>query len=95
MSKINKMVKDNIIRLNQFVPVVRRVHGPEHPEFHDVAKIYNEIESKISDNEDDLSKEFKSLREITSNYQIPDGVCESYEAVYEMLAELDKHFNKA
>ena len=36
-----------------------------------------------------LDEEFKSLREVTNNYAIPSDVCESYEAVYNMLEEVD------
>ena len=34
-----------------------------------------------------LNAEFAQLREITKNYLVPDDVCESYEAVYRMLAD--------
>ncbi|NLX86618.1 MAG: iron-sulfur cluster repair di-iron protein, ric, partial [Clostridiales bacterium] len=40
----------------------------------------------------DLDSELKQLREITNNYTVPDGVCESCEAVYNMLAEIDKAY---
>jgi iron-sulfur cluster repair protein YtfE (RIC family) len=40
----------------------------------------------------ELNEEFAKLREITNNYTVPDDVCESYEAVYNMLAELDKAY---
>ncbi|HFI0330555.1 TPA: hypothetical protein ACGOU0_000971 [Streptococcus suis] len=40
----------------------------------------------------DLKEEFVKLREITDNYTVPGDVCESYEAVYNMLAELDKAY---
>ena len=36
-----------------------------------------------------LEREFTSLRDITDNYTVPADVCETYEAVYNMLAELD------
>jgi iron-sulfur cluster repair protein YtfE (RIC family) len=39
-----------------------------------------------------LDSELKQLREITDNYTVPDGVCESYEAVYNMLAEIDEAY---
>ena len=39
-----------------------------------------------------LKEEFVKLREITDNYTVPGDVCESYEAVYNMLAELDKAY---
>ena len=40
----------------------------------------------------DLNEEFAQLREITNNYTVPEDVCESYEAVYKMLAELDQAY---
>lgn len=40
----------------------------------------------------DLSEEFAKLREITANYTVPGDVCESYEAVYNMLAEVDEAY---
>jgi regulator of cell morphogenesis and NO signaling len=41
----------------------------------------------------ELSEEFSRLREITDNYKVPGDVCESYEAVYNMLAELDNAYH--
>ncbi|MGI6499248.1 MAG: hypothetical protein ACOX0U_10745 [Oscillospiraceae bacterium] len=40
----------------------------------------------------ELNEEFARLREVTNDYTVPDDVCESYEAVYNMLAELDKAY---
>ncbi len=40
-----------------------------------------------------MSEEFSRLREITGNYTVPGDVCESYEAVYKMLAEIDAAYN--
>ena len=80
-------------RLEQYVPVVDRVHGEHHPEFHDVRAIFDEIivKVKIAGAETpDLSSEFAKLRDITNNYEVPGDVCESYEAVYTMLATLDQ-----
>lgn len=37
----------------------------------------------------DLKDKFARLRDITGNYSVPEDVCESYEAVYKMLEELD------
>ena len=81
--------------LKQYVPIVARVHGQNHPEFHEVHKLFDAINQKIKDagsKRPELNEEFDKLREITSNYTIPDDVCESYEAVYTMLAELDKTY---
>ena len=81
--------------LAQYVPVVARVHGGNHPEFHEVRKVYEELAKKVKDagaERPDLKEEFAKLREITDNYTVPGDVCESYEAVYNMLAELDKAY---
>jgi len=95
MKKFNEAVEQNLGRLEQYVPVVARVHGGSHPEFHDVKKIFDEVNVKIKNTgagKPDLDNEFKELRQITDNYTVPGDVCESYEAVYNMLAELDRAY---
>lgn len=86
----------NLKKLELYVPVVARVHGGHHPEFHEVRRVYDEIIKKTEEagsNRPELSEEFDRLREITENYTVPGDVCESYEAVYNMLAELDEAYN--
>lgn len=86
----------NFKTLEQYVPIVDRVHGASHPEFHDVRRVFEEINLKAKKsgaNNPELDTKFKQLREITDNYTVPDDVCESYEAVYNMLAELDKAYH--
>lgn len=92
MEKFNKLKKTYIDRLDTYVPVVTRVHGESHPEFKEVEKVYNKINNKIVGSKGEkpnLTEEFKALRNITDNYKIPEDTCETYEAVYEMLKELD------
>lgn len=91
----NEVKERNLERLEQFVPIVARVHGGNHPEFYDVHKLFDEINPKIKKaglNKPELDNELKQLREITDNYTVPGDVCESYEAVYNMLAELDEAY---
>lgn len=81
--------------LKQYVPIVARVHGNNHPEFHEVQNLFDAINQKMNESGLEgleLNKEFDKLREITNNYTVPEDVCESYEAVYKMLAELDKAY---
>lgn len=97
MKKFNEMVEENLVRLGQYVPVVARVHGGGHPEFHDVKRIFDEMGSKINNGggeTPDLEQEFKELRRITDNYTVPGDVCETYEAVYNMLEQLDRSYKK-
>ncbi|SCG82180.1 hypothetical protein DW1_0569 [Proteiniborus sp. DW1] len=96
MIMFNEVKEKYFKRLEQFVPIVARVHGGTHPEFHDVHKLFSEINAKIKKagaEKPELDNEFKQLREITGNYTVPGDVCESYEAVYNMLAELDKAYH--
>ncbi|MGI6577394.1 MAG: iron-sulfur cluster repair di-iron protein, ric [Eubacteriales bacterium] len=96
MSKsFDELKVKNIKTLQQYVPIVARVHGGHHPEFHDVRKLFDAISKKTKEagvEKPQLDNEFTQLRAITDNYTVPDDVCESYEAVYKMLEELDKAY---
>ncbi|NMA69397.1 MAG: iron-sulfur cluster repair di-iron protein, ric [Desulfitobacterium sp.] len=91
----NEVKEKHFKTLEQFVPIVDRVHGDHHPEFHDVHKLFNSISAKVKEagsEKPELKEEFEKLREVTDNYTVPADVCESYEAVYKMLSELDKAY---
>lgn len=95
-SEYKETAKKYLPILEKYVPVVARVHGGTHPEFHKIVEIFNTIilKSKEAKSEiADLKEEFIKLREISNNYTTPDDVCESYEAVYQMLALLDEKYN--
>lgn len=88
--------KNYLKTLKQYVPVVDRVHGEHHPEFHEVRRQFESLEQKttlVGKGRPELTEEFVNLRKITDNYTVPDDVCESYEAVYKMLEALDKAYH--
>jgi len=94
-SIFEKAKKDYFKKLKQYVPVVARVHGSNHPEFHEVHKLFDIIIEKTNEagtKKPELSEEFSKLREITHNYTVPEDACESYEAVYEMLYKIDQAY---
>jgi regulator of cell morphogenesis and NO signaling len=81
--------------LEQYVPIVDRVHGDSHPEFHEVRLLFAAISRKTkvaSSTKPDLNEEFAKLRKVTNYYTVPEDVCESYEAVYKMLAVVDNAY---
>lgn len=98
---VKKLVFEEAIKahfpiLKKYIPIVAKVHGGSHPEFHEVHRLFDAIGGKIQDvasNKVKLNKEFIKLREVTDNYKIPEDVCESYEAVYNMLGELDNAYH--
>lgn len=95
MLTFNEAKKRNFMKLRLFMPIVERVHGENHPEFRDVRKLFNEINvktKKARSEKPELDNEFKQLRQITDNFKIPSDACESYTAVYNMLAEVDKAY---
>lgn len=97
MKLFNEAKERNLETLNVYVPVVARVHGGSHPEFHTVKELFAEINAKMTlagQARPDLKSEFAKLREVTENYQVPSDVCESYEAVYRMLGELDQAYHR-
>lgn len=91
----NEATAKHLQTLKQYVPIVAKVHGKNHPEFYEVRKLFDALDKKIKDSGLEgsaLNEEFAKLREITNNYTVPGDVCESYEAVYKMLAELDQAY---
>ena len=95
-NRFNRVKEEYLPLLEQYVPIVARVHGGSHPEFHEVKKVFDKISDKMKQagiNKADLEREFTSLRDITDNYTVPADVCETYEAVYNMLAELDQAYH--
>ena len=91
-----KAYEKHLKTLKQYVPIVARVHGGTHPKFYEVRELFDTINVKAKEKSSatsDLTEEFAKLREITHNYTVPHDVCESYEAVYQMLAELDKAYH--
>ena len=95
MKKFNEVLDENIKKLDLYVPVVARVHGKEHPEFHEVKRIFDQMREKIEVEEREkieLKDEFEELRKITDDYRVPGDVSDSYEAVYEMLSQLDESY---
>ncbi|HZK29541.1 MAG TPA: iron-sulfur cluster repair di-iron protein, ric [Clostridia bacterium] len=92
----NQAKRAHLKTLQQYIPVVSRVHGASHPEFYEVHRLFDAIKVKIKEagsKKVELDDEFAQLRKITNNYTIPPDVCESYEAVYSMLADLDKAYH--
>ena len=95
MKGFNEVWKEYEEKLVQFVPIVDRVHGGSHPEFHDVHRIFKDIFSKVREagiDKANLEEEFKELRRVTSNYKVPENVCETYEFVYKVLEDLDNAY---
>jgi iron-sulfur cluster repair protein YtfE (RIC family) len=96
-TKFHRLSKELFPKLVQYVPVVDRVHGEHHPEFHEVRRfvesIYLKSQASISENPD-LNEEFSQLQKITNNYAIPEDVCETYEAVFDMLKQLSSTYKE-
>lgn len=43
----NTAKEKHLEKLSQYVPVVSRVHGGSHPEFHKVREVFEKIAEKI------------------------------------------------
>ncbi len=83
-------------KLDMFSMAITRAHGKSHPETFEVRELYEKISKKIKENPNDnlnLDEEFNQLRKVTDNYKIPDDVCETYEATYNMLLEIDEAYS--
>lgn len=95
-SSFNEAKKAHMKTLKQYVPIVERVHGAHHPEFHRVRQLFDDMTAKITEakrKRPQLADVFLQLRAVTDNYTVPGDVCESYQAVYQMLAALDQAYH--
>ncbi|MCT8337979.1 iron-sulfur cluster repair di-iron protein, ric [Methanoculleus sp. Afa-1] len=91
----DQAMKKHLQTLELYVPIVARVHGSNHPEFGEVHRLFDTIVEKTKaagPDKPELNEEFARLQEVTDTYTVPEGVCESYEAVYSMLADLDRAY---
>lgn len=95
MTTVNDYINTHSEKLNLFTTAITRAHGKNHPEAFDVRELYTQLEAKTKkagSDKPDLDTEFTQLRAITDHYTIPGDVCETYAAVYNMLAEADEAY---
>lgn len=96
MKTFEELFEEHSTDLELYVPVVAKVHGTDHPEFLKVKEAYDGMIKKLEDadltniDRDLLKNEFAALREITDGYKVPEDTCETYFAVYNILAKLDE-----
>lgn len=82
-------------QLDLFTSAITRAHGKNHPEAFEVRELFSKIKEKTQAARiasADLDTEFSKLREVTNQYAVPDDVCETYAAVYNMLSEIDRAY---
>lgn len=74
-------MNSEIIReLDKILPVVVRVHGPNHPELSQVAELYSQLKQG-----QDVSA---ALRQVTQDFTVPSDACPTFEKVYRDLSQL-------
>ena len=89
----NQNQKQSLIKsLNQYFPIVSRVHGSHHPEIVTVKDLYYHFIKQEQPTSLDVSTFFNQVRDTTNNYQVFDDVCESYQAIYRMLKQLEQEY---
>ena len=94
-NRFQEVKEHQLQTLSQYIPIVTRVHGGHHPEMYEVQRLFNAIYDKTlkaGSDIPDLTDELAKLREITNHYTVPNDVCESYEAVYRLLSEVDQAY---
>ena len=95
MALFNEVADKYFEKLDMFTAAITRAHGKNHPEAFEVRELFSEIKEKIQiagSTKPNLDAELTQLREVTNNYTIPDDVCGTYAAVYNMLSEADQAY---
>ncbi len=88
MSKVLDYVEENQETLDLYTKAITRAHGKNHPEVFAVHENYQVLRDKLKAGED-ASEEFAKIRELTSNFTVPEDACETMAATYKMLEEAD------
>lgn len=89
---IQRFLTTNQEKLDLYTTAITRAHGKNHPEAFEIRDLYTQLAAKTNkagETKPDLEAEFTQLRALSSNYTVPDDVCETYAAVYQMLSEAD------
>ena len=77
--------QNELEQLKFFAEKVAWVHGPEHREYIEL----NEIVQKIDiDNFENI--DFKAIKDLTNNYEIPDWACNAQTTLLKLLKKLEE-----
>ena len=93
MADFTRIVDNYFPKLEMYTLPLTRAHGKNHPEVFRVHELFQLMNEKVKENTASkvkLDKEFSELRQVTNHYTLPSDACETYEAVYSMLAEADE-----
>lgn len=71
----------------ELAPIIERVHGSHHPELTRVRELTEQLGA--AGPETDVKAVFSELRTVTSDFAIPDDVCETFVATYEALQQAE------
>lgn len=96
MSKIKQFVEENFEMLNLYTTAITRAHGKSHPETFQVRNLFEALQRKLENIENEIpaiAVELNELRTVTNNYKIPEDVCETYAKTYQMLSTFDQLYH--
>ncbi len=86
------VLKEEVPLIEEYMPVLVKVHGENHPELAQVQEVFLKLNKKVQAEDIDqldIAPEFMEIRQITNNYTIPKDACETYIATYEMLQAVE------
>ena len=91
----NQFTEEEFEKIDLYTKAIVRAHGDHHPEFANIRHSFESILEKQADEDADLTAEFKDLREVTNNYNVPADTCETTVATFDLLKEADELYTNA
>lgn len=82
------MTDQAMAKAAELAPIIERVHGEHHPELTRVRELTEQLAAAGPGA--DVQAIFDELRVVTSDFAIPDDVCETFEATYEALQQVEQ-----
>lgn len=91
----NQFTEEEFEKLDLYTKAIVRAHGDHHPEFAEIRRSFENILEKHTNENPNLTSEFKDLREATNNYNTPADTCETTVATFDLLKEADELYTNA
>lgn len=80
-------------RILEIFKIVKKVHGDNHPEFHQIYDLYLKLYQAFkAQDETNVTNIFNELKIVSNHYVIPNDVCETYAMVINYLKDLEKRY---
>lgn len=84
--------KKDMNRLSKLVPLIKKVHGKDHPELLTVHELFIQLKEVITQADAHLkvAELFSEIEKVTNHFVLPADACPAYKETYEILEKMNE-----